>query len=137
MGLLAAEWKATRAFIGFVGLHTPSAELPFSPCIEVGGRLAFQHWDKGFATEAASKALSVGFQVLQLQETVSFTTPGNRRYRAVMERLGMRESGTFEHPHIPESTGLRQHFLYRLSGASHAAQPCAQPRSLRSPDAAR
>lgn len=114
-GFWAAEYKATREFIGFVGLHTPSAELPFSPCVEVGWRLAFQHWGKGFATEAASEALRVGFQLLHLREIVSFTTLGNRRSRAVMERLGMRESGTFEHPHVPESSGLRQHCLYRLS----------------------
>jgi len=114
-GFWAAECKAPREFIGFVGLHTPSAELPFSPCVEVGWRLAFQHWGKGFATEAASEALRVGFQLLHLREIVSFTTLGNRRSRAVMERLGMRESGTFEHPHVPESSGLRQHCLYRLS----------------------
>ncbi|UCV14831.1 GNAT family N-acetyltransferase [Quatrionicoccus australiensis] len=120
-GFWAAECKATQEFIGFVGLHTPSAELPFSPCVEVGWRLTFQHWGKGFATEAASEALRIGFQVLQLSEIVSFTTLGNRRSRAVMERLGMRESGTFEHPHVPKDTGLRQHVLYRLSGANHAA----------------
>ena len=28
-GFWAAESKATQEFIGFVGLHTPSAELPF------------------------------------------------------------------------------------------------------------
>jgi len=120
-GFWAVEYKSTREFIGFVGLHTPSAELPFSPCVEVGWRLAFQHWGKGFATEAASEAVRVGFQLLHLREIVSFTTLGNRRSRAVMERLGMRESGTFEHPHVPESTGLRQHCLYRLSRAGYAA----------------
>lgn len=119
-GFWAAECKATREFIGFVGLHTPSAELPFSPCVEVGWRLAFQHWGKGFATEAASEALRVGFQLLYLREIVSFTALGNRRSRAVMERLGMRESGTFEDPHVPENSGLRQHCLYRLSFTSHA-----------------
>lgn len=30
-GFWAAEYKATHEFIGFVGLHIPSAELPFSP----------------------------------------------------------------------------------------------------------
>ncbi|MGV8894153.1 MAG: GNAT family N-acetyltransferase [Burkholderiaceae bacterium] len=120
-GFWAAECKTTREFIGFVGLHTPSVELPFSPCIEIGWRLAFQHWGKGFATEAASEAIRIGFQTLELREIVSFTTLGNHRSRAVMERLGMRESGTFEHPHVPRSTGLRQHVLYRLSIASHGA----------------
>ena len=120
-GFWAAEAKATQEFIGFVGLHTPSAELPFSPCVEVGWRLAFQHWGKGFASEAAREAIRVGFQLLGLREIVSFTTVRNLRSRAVMERLGMQASGTFEHPQVPESSGLRQHCLYRLARSSHDA----------------
>ena len=120
-GFWAVECKTSHEFIGFVGLHTPSAELPFSPCVEIGWRLAFHHWGKGFASEAAREVLRVGFQLLCLREIVSFTTLDNLRSRAVMERLGMKESGTFEHPQVPEGSGLRQHFLYRLSGGSHAA----------------
>jgi RimJ/RimL family protein N-acetyltransferase len=120
-GFWAVECKFTREFIGFVGLHTPSAELTFSPCVEIGWRLAFKHWGKGFATEAAAEALRFGFKVLQLREIVAFTTLANRRSRAVMERLGMRASGTFMHPHIPERSGLRQHCLYRLAGENYAA----------------
>jgi RimJ/RimL family protein N-acetyltransferase len=52
-GFWAAELKASHEFIGFVGLHTPSAELPFSPCVEIGWRLSFSHWGKGLASEAA------------------------------------------------------------------------------------
>ena len=33
----AAECKATRAFMGFVGLHLASAELPFAPVWRSGG----------------------------------------------------------------------------------------------------
>jgi RimJ/RimL family protein N-acetyltransferase len=36
----AVELKTTCEFIGFIGLHIPSAELPFSPCAEIGWRLA-------------------------------------------------------------------------------------------------
>lgn len=121
-GFWAAEFKATQEFIGFVGLHTPSAELPFSPCVEVGWRLAFQHWGKGFACEAAKGALRVAFQSLGLLEVVSFTAIRNRRSRAVMERLGMRESGTFEHPQLPGASALRLHCLYRAE-ADLAALP--------------
>lgn len=113
-GFWAAETKATQEFIGFVGLHTPSAELPFSPCVEVGWRLAFQHWGKGFASEAAREAIRVGFHLLGLREIVSFTTVRNFRSRAVMERLGMQAAGTFEHPQVPEGSSLRLHCLYRL-----------------------
>lgn len=113
-GFWAAELKGSGEFIGFVGLHISSSQLPFSPCVEVGWRLAFEQWSKGFATEAAQGALRIGFEVLGFQEIVSFTAVGNRRSRAVMERLTMRESGTFEHPHVPESSPLRLHCLYRL-----------------------
>lgn len=116
-GFWAAELKASREFIGFVGLHTPSAELPFSPCVEIGWRLSYAHWGKGFASEAAREALRVGFTSLGLNEIVSFTAVGNTRSRAVMERLNMRESGTFEHPQVPETSSLRLHCLYRLPRA--------------------
>jgi len=112
----AVEVKQTRAFIGFAGLHIPIPELPFSPCVEIGWRLALRHWGKGFATEAARGALRVGFEQLGFPEIVSFTPLGNLRSRAVMERLGMCESAqTFEHPSIPMGNTLRQHCLYRLS----------------------
>lgn len=120
-GFWAAELKASREFIGFVGLHTPSTELPFSPCVEIGWRLSFSHWGKGLASEAARGALHVGFTSLGLDEIVSFAAVRNSRSRAVMERLGMCESGTFEHPHIPEGSPLRLHCLYRLPRARHGA----------------
>jgi RimJ/RimL family protein N-acetyltransferase len=113
-GFWAAELKADREFIGFVGLHIPAAELPFSPCVEIGWRLALNYWGKGLATEAARGALDVGFKSLELPEIVSFTALGNLRSRAVMERIGMQLSGTFEHPQVPETSNLRQHCLYRL-----------------------
>lgn len=115
-GLWAAEIRETNEFIGFVGLQIPTPALPFSPCVEVGWRLAFQYWGKGFASEAARGALRVGFEQLHLPEIVSFTAVHNRRSRAVMERLGMWDTGeTFEHPNVPIGSPLRQHCLYRLS----------------------
>jgi RimJ/RimL family protein N-acetyltransferase len=115
-GIWAVELKEDKQFIGFVGLSIPSAELPFSPCVEVGWRLAFPYWGKGYASEAARGALEVGFDRLCLSEIVSFTASKNQRSRAVMERLGMSLSGTFEHPNL-EIIGhpLREHCLYRLS----------------------
>jgi RimJ/RimL family protein N-acetyltransferase len=123
-GFWAVETKGTHEFIGFVGLHTPAPELPFSPCVEVGWRLAAKHWGKGFATEAARGALRVGFEQLGLLEIVSFTSVRNIRSRAVMERLGMREAETaFEHPDIPVGSPLRTHCLYRLSRGQWGTNP--------------
>ncbi len=120
-GFWATELKTSREFIGFVGLHTPSPELPFSPCVEIGWRLSYQHWGKGLASEAARSALGVGFASLGLDEIVSFTAIQNARSRAVMKKLGMLESGAFEHPHVPEASSLRPHYLYRLPRAHYDA----------------
>lgn len=115
-GFWAVETLDSHEFIGFVGLNTPAYELPFSPCVEIGWRLAYQHWRKGFATEAAKAALRVGFEQLELPEIVSFTAVVNQRSRAVMERLQMQEAQyTFEHPQVPVGSKLREHCLYRLS----------------------
>ena len=76
-GFWAIEERASRQFIGFVGLHIPSHELPFSPCVEVGWRLAKPYWGLGYATEAAQSAISFGFQQLHLKELVAFTAITN------------------------------------------------------------
>lgn len=115
-GVWAVELLETGEFIGFTGLHIPNADLPPFPCVEVLWRLAPQHWGHGYATEAATAALDVGFNRLHLQEIVSFAVPNNRRSRAVMNRLNMINSGeTFEHPEIPEHSHLRKHCLYKIS----------------------
>lgn len=114
-GFWAVELKANGEFVGFVGLHEPSAALPFSPCVEIGWRLDLRHWGHGYATEAAEAALRVGFAELNLAEIVSFTALGNLRSRAVMRRLGMRpDPQTFQHPAVPAGSPLREHCLYRL-----------------------
>jgi len=115
-GFWATELRASGAFIGFVGLHIPSFEAPFTPCVEIGWRLGRTSWGNGFATEAAWECLRFAFESLALEEVVSFTVPLNRRSRAVMERLGMRHDprGDFDHPRLPAGHPLRRHVLYRL-----------------------
>ena len=118
-GFWATEIKASGEFIGFVGLHTPIAELPFSPCVEIGWRLARPFWQQGYASEAAGAALSFAFDDLALAEIVAFTTLGNQRSQAVMARLGMRRvAETFQHPALPAGHPLREHCLYRLAGSN-------------------
>lgn len=115
-GVWACEIKATREFIGCIGLNIPRDDLPISPCVEILWRLARAHWSQGFATEAARSALQIGFEVVELPEIVSFTVPSNTRSRAVMERLGMQmDAARFEHPGVPAGHPLRTHCNYRLS----------------------
>ena len=112
----AVELLESGLFIGFIGLSVPRRTLPFSPCVEIGWRLARAHWGKGYATEGAQAALRVGFERIGLAEIVSFTAAGNLKSRAVMERIGMRNANQdFEYPGIPEGHALRLHCLYRVS----------------------
>lgn len=117
-GLWAVE-VPTAGFIGFTGLSVPRFEAPFMPCVEIGWRLAVEHWGKGYATEAARLALGYGFETLRLSEIVSFTATTNLRSRAVMERLGMCRdpADDFDHPALPDGHPLRRHVLYRLASS--------------------
>jgi RimJ/RimL family protein N-acetyltransferase len=116
-GLWAVERPADRTFLGFTGLYSPSFEAHFTPAVEVGWRLARAAWGHGYATEAARASLAYGFEIVGLDEIVSFTAPANTRSRRVMERIGMRRdpADDFQHPRIPPGHRLRQHVLYRLS----------------------
>lgn len=115
-GFWATESKASGDFIGFVGLNRPSAALPFSPCVEIGWRLARPFWQQGYATEAARAALAYAFNDLALDEVLAFTSLGNQRSRAVMTRLGMRQTAeNFLHPALAAGHPLREHCLYRLA----------------------
>ncbi len=115
-GLCAVEVPGVAELIGFVGLDIPRFDAHFTPCIEIGWRLAREHWGKGYASEAARAAMLFGFEQLGLQEIVSFTVPANFRSRAVMERIGMTRTSEddFDHPSLPEGHRLRRHVLYRI-----------------------
>lgn len=114
-GNWALEVIGGEPFVGFTGLSVPSFEAHFMPCTEIGWRLARSAWGQGLATEAARAALDFGFGELGLAEIVSFTALGNARSVAVMERLGMRRDGEFDHPRFPDGHRLRRHVLYRIS----------------------
>ncbi len=119
-GLWAVEIIGGEPFIGFVGLSVPNFQARFTPCVEVGWRLAHGHWGNGYATEAGATAIQFGFENAGLEKIVSFTTAGNARSRRVMERLGMSHSPAddFEHPGLPADHPLLPHVLYTLSRAA-------------------
>lgn len=115
-GFWAVEVPGVTPFAGFIGLCYPRFEVPFTPCVEVGWRLAAEYWNRGYATEGARAALGFGFRWLRLDEIVSFTVPHNIPSRRVMEKLGMTRSPAddFDHPLLAEGHPLRRHVLYRL-----------------------
>ncbi|MGQ0635129.1 MAG: GNAT family N-acetyltransferase [Planctomycetaceae bacterium] len=115
-GLWAVEAPGIAPLVGFVGLNIPTFSAHFTPCVEIGWRLAREYWGHGFATEAARGAMEFGFRQLALDEIVSFTVPANRRSRRVMERLGMSHNPAedFDHPRLAPGHSLCRHVLYRL-----------------------
>lgn len=115
-GFWAIENLFDNKFIGFVGLHKPDYELPVSPCIEIGWRLAKSSWGNGYATEAGHAAVKLAFEVLKLNEIYSFTSISNERSQAVMRRLQFSNTNNnFSHPMLPAESTLSQHVLYRLT----------------------
>jgi RimJ/RimL family protein N-acetyltransferase len=103
LGLWAVELGDVPGFIGYAGIMFPSFKAPCGPCVEIGWRLAFAHWGKGFATL------------------------GNVRSQRVMQKIGMSHdpADDFDHPLLPEGHRLRRYVLYRLrkaDWAKHAAK---------------
>ena len=125
-GLCAAELRSEAgsepgtgdAFIGFVGLSVPAFHAHFTPCIEIGWRLRADCWGRGLATEGARAIVRYAFDILRVEELVSFTVPANVRSRRVMEKIGMTcdARDDFDHPNLAEGHLLRRHVLYRLRG---------------------
>lgn len=113
----AAELKATQEFIGFIGLNIPGFQTAFTPCVEIGWRLAYDYWGQGLAPEGAIASLKYGFEQLNLEEIVAFTTKDNLKSQRVMEKIGMTydPNGDFDHPKLAEGHPLRRHVLYRVN----------------------
>ena len=135
-GLWAAEVIGGAPFIGFVGLEVPSFEAHFTPAVEVGWRLAREHWGQGHATEAARACLSYGFTQAALDEIVSFTVPTNTASRRVMEKIGMTRDpkDDFDHPRLPRGHRLSRHVLYRIGverWRAGAGAPAARAQPMR------
>jgi len=129
-GLWAIEIADVTPFAGFIGLSVPRFESHFTPCVEIGWRVAAEYWSCGYATEGARVVLAFGFEQLRLTEIVSFTAPSNLRSRRVMERLGMtcNPADDFDYPGLPEGHPLRRHVLYRIGRPEVASDLTRQGR---------
>ena len=115
---MAVERPGVAAFIGLIGISVPSLEAHFTPCVEIGWRVARAHWGQGLATEGARAVLDHAFTVLGLEEVVAYTARVNQPSRRVMEKLGMtRDPGDdFRHPRLSGDHPLSEHVLYRTRG---------------------
>ncbi|WP_328999317.1 GNAT family N-acetyltransferase [Kribbella sp. NBC_00709] len=98
-GFLAIERRSDGVFLGAAGL---SREQWYPDDLEIGWRLAREHWGHGYATEAAASWLEHGFATLGLPRIIAVTDTPNVRSIAVMRRLGM----SFDHEAVLLDDGV-------------------------------
>lgn len=112
-GLYAVEIKSTGEFIGYVGLHEIGFDADFTPGIEIGWRLAADHHNNGYATEAAKAMLTLARNA-GIERLYSFTAKINTQSERVMQKIGMEYAGVFNHPKLSEDSPLCTHVLYKI-----------------------
>jgi len=113
----AMEMRETGEFAGYTGLHIPDWGPLFGPCVEIGWGVRKKFQGRGLVSEAARGCLDFARDQLNLKEVYSFTTTGNRKSIAVMERIGMKRvpGGDFIHPKIDPASPFARHVLYRIA----------------------
>ena len=111
----AAERLKDKAFLGFIGLMYQDYEADFTPCIDIGWRLAQQHWGKGYATEGAKACLKFAFQELSLPQIYSVASKSNIPSINVMKKIGMQHQYDFEHPKLVDYPAIKNCVLYNIN----------------------
>ncbi|HET7729169.1 MAG TPA: GNAT family N-acetyltransferase [Usitatibacter sp.] len=88
-GMWALELKSTGELVGRAGFLDP----PGWPGFELGWTLARPHWGRGYATEAARRALAYAFEELGRDRVISLIRHGNERSAQVALRIGQKLAG--------------------------------------------
>lgn len=115
-----AFWSVERLsdnhFIGCIGVKRVTFDAAFTPCYEIGWRLAEPYWGQGYASEGAIAALKVSFERWEIPAVYSFTVPSNAASQAVMKKIGMQRvvDGDFDHPKLAKDDPLLRHVLYKI-----------------------
>lgn len=114
LSLYAVDRLDSNVFIGMIGFGRINFESWISPCIEIGWRLDKAHWGLGFATEGARACLQNFWKHYPDQSIRAITAVVNKRSERVMEKLGMKAIGFFEHPKVTEGHLLQRHVCYEI-----------------------
>ena len=110
----AVDTLADGNLIGFIGLSEQNYVTDFTPCIDIGWRLARSAWNKGFATEGAKRCLEFGFEKLHLNKIYSIAPVANIKSQQVMMKIGMHKVKFFDHPQLLDNARLRKCILYKI-----------------------
>jgi len=114
-GLYAMERSDTGDFIGYTGFHNIPFNVDFAPGVEIGWRIRYEDWNKGYATEAATACVKYAKYHLPFTTIYSFTSVPNKASERIMQKIGMENAGTFLHPVVPDGHPLKEHILYKIT----------------------
>ena len=92
-------------FFGYCGIVVQPNDHPLGSRHEIGWRLNREAWWHGYASEAASAALTDAFDRLGYAEVLAYTAADNVRSRAVMERLGLERRSALDFVHEYDGYG--------------------------------
>jgi len=110
----AVDTLLDKQFIGFIGLSLQTFDASFTPCIDIGWRLAKDAWGNNYATEGALRCLQYGFDLPGVEEIYAMAPKVNELSINVMQKIGMRYVSDFRHPLLIDHPQLENCVLYKI-----------------------
>ncbi|MFT3966630.1 MAG: GNAT family N-acetyltransferase [Sphingobium sp.] len=109
------ERRNDGEFLGYCGLKRVDAEgTALTGAFEIGWSLAEQHWNHGYATEAALAVLERAFAVHDAPFVIAFTVAENVASWRVMKRIGMERRADLDFHDPAFSDALNPTIVYRI-----------------------
>ena len=84
-------------FLWNAGVMPSRPGHPLGPHADIGWRLLYSAWGRGYATEAARASLRDVFERVKLKEVLAYTSADNVRSQAVIARLNMQRAATLDY----------------------------------------
>ncbi len=109
----AVDKLEDNEFIGFIGLSEQTYKAEFTPCIDIGWRIKSSEWNKGFASEGATKCLDYALNQLELENVYSIAPKINTKSEHIMTKIGLKKQYEFEHSLLTDNDRLKTCVLYK------------------------
>lgn len=102
--------------IGFIGIGYQDFEADFTPIADLGWRLMARYWGHGYATEGAMACVRYAFAHEHLGMSVlhAIAPTSNQPSIHLMQKIGMTQVGTFDHPLLHNYPTLQPCVLYQI-----------------------
>lgn len=103
-------------FIGFIGISEQIFDSEFTPCLDIGWRLKSTEWNKGYASEGATRCLEFARNTLGLHSIYSIAPIVNTKSIHIMKKIGLVKKLEFDHPKLLLNERLKKCVLYSNEG---------------------